>query len=35
LPYEKVKEAWGILKFEFKDDEIDLVTSFEENYVVG
>jgi len=35
FPYEKVKEAWGILKCEFKDDEIDLVTYFEENYVVG
>jgi hypothetical protein len=34
LPPEKVKEAWGILKSEFDDDEIDLVTYFEENYVV-
>jgi hypothetical protein len=35
LPPEKVKEAWGILKSEFDDDEIDLVTYSEENYVVG
>jgi hypothetical protein len=30
-----VKEAWGILKSEFDDDEIDLVIYSEENYVVG
>jgi hypothetical protein len=30
-----MKEAWGILKSKFDDDEIDLVTYFEENYVVG
>lgn len=35
LPPEKVKEAWGILKSEFENDEIDLVTYFEENYVIG
>lgn len=35
LPPEKVKEAWGILKSELEDDEIDLVTYFEENYVIG
>ncbi|CAI6354269.1 unnamed protein product [Macrosiphum euphorbiae] len=35
LTPEKVKEAWGILKSEFEDDEIDLVTYFEENYVIG
>jgi len=34
LPPEKVKEAWSILKSE-EDDEIDLVTYFEENYVIG
>ncbi|KAL4120244.1 hypothetical protein QTP88_012974 [Uroleucon formosanum] len=35
LPPEKVKRAWGILKSEFENDEIDQVTYFEENYVVG
>jgi len=35
LPPEKVKEAWSILKSEFENDKIDLVTYFEENYVVG
>ncbi|KAL4103445.1 hypothetical protein QTP88_018822 [Uroleucon formosanum] len=35
LPPEKMKEAWVILKSEFEDDEIDLATYFEENYMIG
>jgi len=30
-----VKDAKSILKYEFENDEIDIVTYFEENYMVG